>query len=227
MPGADPAREAADHRARSSPSRSRRMQTEKRQQGEILVEMGALSPYNLERALVEQVEAKLFEMFSWADGKFMFKAGDTRAGGEPRCSSARRPRLILEGIRRHYDERPPGRGAGRVRAASTSALSVRSGAAPAGHDVRSRRARVHPEHRRQRAAGVDARARRDPARQGAPAAGGAVGGGDDPAPRGHAAQKRRAAGRAGAAACRRCRCWARRAAPPPDAPRRSRAASCR
>ena len=58
------------------------MQKEKRHQGEILVEMGALSPFNLERALVEQVEAKLFEMFSWGDGKFMFKAGDTRAAGD-------------------------------------------------------------------------------------------------------------------------------------------------
>src|SRR5579863_9913377 len=53
-----------------------RMQKEKRQQGQILVEMGALSPYNLQRALVEQVEAKLLEIFSWPDGKFMFKAGE-------------------------------------------------------------------------------------------------------------------------------------------------------
>ena len=59
------------------------MQKEKRHQGEILVEMGALSPFNLERALVEQVEAKLFEMFSWSDGKFMFKAGDAPPAGQP------------------------------------------------------------------------------------------------------------------------------------------------
>src|SRR3954468_16726958 len=61
-----------------------RMQKEKRHQGEILVEMGALSPFNLERALVEQVEAKLFEVFSWSDGKFMFKAGDAVAGEQNR-----------------------------------------------------------------------------------------------------------------------------------------------
>src|SRR5262249_54185704 len=53
----------------------RRMQAEKRHQGQILVEMGALSPYNLQRALVEQVEAKLYEVFAWPDGKFMFKEG--------------------------------------------------------------------------------------------------------------------------------------------------------
>jgi len=53
-----------------------RMQAEKRQQGQILVEMGALSPYNLQRALVEQVEAKLLEVFAWPDGKFMFKESE-------------------------------------------------------------------------------------------------------------------------------------------------------
>jgi len=80
-----------------------RMQKEKRHQGEILVEMGALSPFNLERALVEQVEAKLFEVFSWSDGKFMFKAGDA-AAGELRLLERSPAATILEGIRRHYDE---------------------------------------------------------------------------------------------------------------------------
>ena len=80
-----------------------RMQKEKRHQGEILVEMGALSPFNLERALVEQVEAKLFEVFSWTDGKFMFKAGPPDAG-EHRLLERSAAATILEGIRRHYDE---------------------------------------------------------------------------------------------------------------------------
>src|SRR5262252_473316 len=80
-----------------------RMQKEKRHQGEILVEMGALSPFNLERALVEQVEAKLFEVFSWPDGKFMFKAGPA-TGGEQRLLERSPAASILEGIRRHYDE---------------------------------------------------------------------------------------------------------------------------
>ena len=80
-----------------------RMQKEKRQQGQILIEMGALSPYNLQRALVDQVEAKLLEVFSWTDGKFMFKAGEEMPAGTTRLE---RPpaALILEGIRRHYDE---------------------------------------------------------------------------------------------------------------------------
>jgi len=80
-----------------------RMQAEKRQQGQLLIEMGALSPYNLERALVEQLESKLFEIFAWPDGKFLFKAGDSAPAGASRLE---RPpaALILEGIRRHYDE---------------------------------------------------------------------------------------------------------------------------
>lgn len=79
-----------------------RMQKEKRHQGEILVEMGVLSPFNLQRALVEQVEAKLFEIFTWRDGNFMFKAG---APAPDQALRLNRPpaALILEGIRRHYD----------------------------------------------------------------------------------------------------------------------------
>jgi CheY-like chemotaxis protein/DnaJ-domain-containing protein 1 len=80
----------------------RRMRVEKRHQGQILVEMGALSPYNLSRALVEQVEAKLFSIFAWSAGHYLFKADvppPTEALRLDRAPAA----LILEGIRRHYD----------------------------------------------------------------------------------------------------------------------------
>ena len=80
----------------------KRMQKEKRRQGEILVEMGALSPYNLTRALVEQSEAKLFEIFSWRDGQFMFKQGDAPPKETIRLEHPPAA-LVLEGIRRHYD----------------------------------------------------------------------------------------------------------------------------
>ncbi|HEX3694832.1 MAG TPA: DUF4388 domain-containing protein [Polyangia bacterium] len=79
-----------------------RMQREKRRQGEILVELGALSPYNLQRALVEQIEAKLFEIFSWRDGNFMFKEGTLPADGS-RPLERSPAALILEGVRRFYD----------------------------------------------------------------------------------------------------------------------------
>jgi DNA-binding response OmpR family regulator/tetratricopeptide (TPR) repeat protein len=85
-----------------------RMKTEKRQQGQILVEMGALSPYNLQRALVEQVETKLLEVFAWPDGKFMFKESETNLEDTSPGSTLRLERppaaLVFEGIRRHYDE---------------------------------------------------------------------------------------------------------------------------
>jgi len=84
-----------------------RMKTERRQQGQILVEMGALSPYNLQRALVEQVETKLLEVFAWPDGKFMFKDSEVALEDTSPGQSLRLERppaaLIFEGIRRHYD----------------------------------------------------------------------------------------------------------------------------
>jgi DNA-binding response OmpR family regulator/tetratricopeptide (TPR) repeat protein len=79
----------------------RRMKAENRQQGELLVEMGGLSPYNLSRALVEQLEAKLFEVFSWPDGQYMFKQGDAPEGDALKLDRSPAA-LILEGIRRHY-----------------------------------------------------------------------------------------------------------------------------
>jgi DNA-binding response OmpR family regulator len=81
----------------------RRMKAEERHQGEILVEMGVLSPYNLSRALVEQVEAKLFEIFAWSDGQYMFKDGEAPQGEALRLERSPAA-LILEGIRRYYDQ---------------------------------------------------------------------------------------------------------------------------
>jgi two-component system, OmpR family, response regulator len=80
----------------------RRMKESKKRQGELLVEMGALSPYNLSRALVLQMEAKLLELFSWREGRFSFKKGETPQ--EQLVRLERSPAaLILEGIRRYYD----------------------------------------------------------------------------------------------------------------------------
>ena len=80
----------------------RQMQVSQKRQGELLVEMGALSPYNLSRALVLQMEAKLLELFAWREGRFNFKKGEV-----PRDQPVRLERspaaLILEGIRRFYD----------------------------------------------------------------------------------------------------------------------------
>ncbi len=154
-----------------------RMQKEKRQQGQILIEMGALSPYNLQRALVDQVEAKLLEMFSWPDGKFMFKAGEAAPPGATRLE---RPpaALILEGIRRHYDEARRRR-CWPATPVTTFALSAdpmlrlqemslrraqrRPDVAAARDDGRSDRAGLHPRAARpQRLAGSSRRSSRSP-----------------------------------------------------------------
>ena len=80
----------------------RRMKETHQHQGEVLVAMGALSPYNLSRALMLQMESKLLEIFSWTSGDFMFKKGMSRQDAPMRLE--RTPAaLILEGIRRHYD----------------------------------------------------------------------------------------------------------------------------
>jgi two-component system OmpR family response regulator len=80
----------------------RQMKAGKKRQGELLVEMGALSPYNLSRALVLQMEAKLLELFSWREGRFTFKMGQP-AQDQPVRLDRTPAALILEGIRRSYD----------------------------------------------------------------------------------------------------------------------------
>jgi CheY-like chemotaxis protein len=80
-----------------------RMKADKKHQGTVLVEMGALSPYNLTRALVAQMEAKFYEIFSWRTGDFAFKEGKG-APDEPVHLERAPAALILEGIRRHYDQ---------------------------------------------------------------------------------------------------------------------------
>jgi two-component system, OmpR family, response regulator len=80
----------------------RQMKESKKRQGELLVEMGALSPYNLSRALVLQMEAKLLEVFSWREGRFAFKKGQP-GHDQPVRLERTTAALILEGIRRSYD----------------------------------------------------------------------------------------------------------------------------
>ena len=79
-----------------------RMRSERRQQGAILVEMGALSPHNLTRALLGQMEAKLYDLFAWQAGSFRFIEGK-QPSEEPVKLEEAPAAIILEGVRRHYD----------------------------------------------------------------------------------------------------------------------------
>ncbi|MDZ4697817.1 MAG: DUF4388 domain-containing protein [Deltaproteobacteria bacterium] len=77
------------------------MTRDQRPQGEVLIAMGLLSPHALETSLVEQMEAKLFDLFGWSAGSFSFK--DDREAPDEGVNLLRpTASLILEGIRRHY-----------------------------------------------------------------------------------------------------------------------------
>lgn len=54
-----------------------RLKAERRPQGEILVEMGALSAEELQPALRRQFETKLFDVFAWNQGLYRFRDGST------------------------------------------------------------------------------------------------------------------------------------------------------
>lgn len=76
-----------------------RMKREGRKQGEILVEMGAISPHNLEFALERQLEVKLYDLFTWLEGKYLLNDRTEYEGTHVALSSS--PiELIYEGVRR-------------------------------------------------------------------------------------------------------------------------------
>lgn len=68
----------------------------KRRYGVILVEAGLLSPGEVARAIRKQVEAIVWSLFYWQDGRVSFKIGDPGGGG------IRLPmrHVILQGIQR-------------------------------------------------------------------------------------------------------------------------------
>ena len=80
-----------------------RMVTSKRQQGTELIEMGCISPANLSYALQLQLETKLFDLFSWPDGDYQF---NPRGESLPALVyfDMSPARILLEGIKRSYDE---------------------------------------------------------------------------------------------------------------------------
>jgi len=70
-----------------------------RKQGKILIEMGCISPHNLEFALEQQLELKLFDVFSWLEGKYLFSEEQIYDG--PEVALPMGPTEVLyEGVRR-------------------------------------------------------------------------------------------------------------------------------
>lgn len=78
----------------------RRMRDSKRKQGTILVEMGCISPHNLAYAINKQLEEKLFDLFGWTEGEFVFDpAAEAPTGAstiELGCAT-----ILAEGVRQH------------------------------------------------------------------------------------------------------------------------------
>lgn len=73
-------------------------------QGQVLMKMGSISQKNLDYGLALQFETKVLEPFSWEQGEYRFNSGfaveDLGIKNEWPYGS-----IIVEGIRRHYNER--------------------------------------------------------------------------------------------------------------------------
>lgn len=79
----------------------RRMQTERRQQGTLLIEMGCISPQNLAYALQVQQETKLYDLFGWAEGDYSFNPRAETPSSLVALESTS-ARVLFEGISRTY-----------------------------------------------------------------------------------------------------------------------------
>jgi DNA-binding response OmpR family regulator len=75
-----------------------------RQQGTVLIEMGAISPHNLVFALQLQLEQKLFDLFAWPDGDFQFNAKIDIPAQTVHLDMSLAT-IVYEGVRRRVPER--------------------------------------------------------------------------------------------------------------------------
>ncbi len=75
------------------------MKKSKRQQGTVLIELGCISPHNLQYALELQLQVKLFDLFGWEEGDFQY---NPKASAPPTTVSldGSTAALIYEGIRK-------------------------------------------------------------------------------------------------------------------------------
>lgn len=80
----------------------KRMRATRRMQGTVLVEMGCMSPHNLQYALVTQLAEKLYDLFRWDSGEYHFNA-QVAPPPEPLSLGMTCAQLIHEGVRRAYD----------------------------------------------------------------------------------------------------------------------------
>ncbi len=70
----------------------RRMKASKRMQGTVLIDMGCISPHNLQYALTMQLQQKLFDAFRWEEGEYQFNPSVTPPPGTGPWTPAKRRR---------------------------------------------------------------------------------------------------------------------------------------
>jgi DNA-binding response OmpR family regulator len=80
----------------------RRMKEQKRQQGSVLIEMGVISPHNLRFGLETQLQIKLFDIFHWREGEYVFR-DDVPLPGDVISLDTSNAQIVLEGVRRAWD----------------------------------------------------------------------------------------------------------------------------
>jgi len=82
----------------------RRMKGSGRMQGTVLIDMGCISPHNLQYALHVQLQDKLFDVFRWDSGEYQFNP-KVALPPEPVSLGMSCAALIFEGVRKSYDEK--------------------------------------------------------------------------------------------------------------------------
>lgn len=91
----------------------KRMKATWRQQGTVLIEMGCISPHNLQYALHLQLQEKLYDVFRWDSGDYQFNPKVTMPA-EPVSLGMTCAQLIHEGVHRAYDAKRLARALGGV-----------------------------------------------------------------------------------------------------------------
>jgi hypothetical protein len=83
---------------------TRRIGETGRRQGEVLIEMGVLTPAQMAEAVISQVSAILWSVFAWEEGEVTFEVGRFRAQEKIRIDLPI-ARVIREGLMEHADPR--------------------------------------------------------------------------------------------------------------------------
>lgn len=81
----------------------KRMKASGRQQGTVLIEMGCISPHNLNYALHLQLQTKLWDVFRWDEGDYQFNPRVMPPADTVNLEMSAAA-IIFEGIKKTYDD---------------------------------------------------------------------------------------------------------------------------